>query len=288
MKKYALLTLVLLTHGCIADLSVDQPVPSEQCEPEGLDVLLEVFPSCDLGMCGEGEEARSRGRCVDDNQLGPDQLSLLAPCANADTPQHCVPVALLVTDGLTKPTVCESLGGAEGRCMSLCVPQIQEKKDQLPQDICEEGTLCAPCYDPFTGESTGACDASVCDMPEEPPHLFAACCEGKGGGNCVPRVAVPDESEESLGEDVCADPEADVCVPTGFDAPDFVPPSCTRPNDDPGVCLPTCIPLIDSISTDDPDEGIGYKKEDCPEDHQRCIPCTLGFISDSVDGFCGN
>ncbi len=280
MKKYAFLTLLLATQGCIADLSVDAPAPSEECDPEGLDVLLEVFPVCDLGMCGELPEHQARGRCVDDNQLGPDQLSLLAPCGNTETPQHCVPVDLLTSDGLTQPPICESLNGAEGRCMSLCVPQIQEKKDQLPQDLCDDGFLCAPCYDPFTGESTGACDASVCDAPVDPPVTFEECCANAGGGHCVPRSAVPDESESNLGENTCTStPFDDVCVPTGFDDLNYEPPTCTNSSDDPGVCLPTCIPLINTI-------GIVFLQNDCPESFQRCVPCYLSGISDSVAAFC--
>ncbi|MDI3286055.1 hypothetical protein [Polyangium sp. 15x6] len=268
MKKYAFLTLLLA--GCIADLSIGVPEPSEQCNPEGLDVLLDVFPTCDLGICGDLPEHQARGRCVDDNQLGAEQLELLAPCANTAAPSHCVPVELVVTDGLTKPPVCESIGGAEGRCMSICVPQIHAKQDQLPQDVCEDGKLCAPCYDPFTGESSGACDASVCDAPVEPPVTFPTCCEGKGGGSCAPRTLVPDDKEEKLGEDSCgATPEDDVCVPTGFGDTSYVPPTC-----DAGVilgegrCLPTCIPLVSTID-------IVLSQKDCPEAFQVCVPCSL-------------
>jgi hypothetical protein len=281
MKKYVFLTLLLAAEACAADLGIDIPLPSESCDPEGLEVLLEVFPSCDLGMCGDLPEHRTRGRCVDDNQLGADQLSLLSPCSNTETPQHCVPVKLLITDGLTQPTVCESLNGAEGRCMSLCVPQIQEKRDQLPRTICDEDELCAPCYDPFTGESTGACDASVCDAPVDPPMTFGACCEDLGGGHCVPRTAVPDDREGSLDDEDCnaLTTYDDVCVPIGFDAPDYTPGTCDRPNGDPGICMTKCVPLINTLD-------FLYNPVDCPEAHQLCVPCSRGAISADVDEFC--
>lgn len=267
-RNLSLLFFVLLCQGCIADLSVDPPAPSEACDPDPRDraVLLEVFPPCDLGICGELPEHSMRGRCVDDNQLDEAQLMLLAPCGG-QTPSHCVPVPLLLSDGLAQPTVCASLGAAEGRCTSLCVPSAQEKRDQLPRDVCDEGELCAPCYDPFTGESTGACEASICDAPVEPPYVFEKCCEGKGGGTCIPRSAVPDDSEESLGEDVCTGTDDDdVCVPTGFDAPDFAPPTCENSLGIEGRCLPTCVPLVTTI-------GAVFLQNDCPESFQRCVPC---------------
>ena len=199
MNRSALWTLALLAcQGCITDLGVDAPLPSNTCDPDPRDreVLLEVFPPCDLAMCGDQPEHAMRGRCVDDNQLDDAQLALLGAC-DRQTPSHCVPVPLLISDGRTQPTVCASLGGAEGRCMSLCVPSVREKRDQLPQDVCEEGDLCAPCYDPFTGESTGACDASVCDAPVEAPYVFEPCCSGKGGGLCIPREALFEYDEAS-------------------------------------------------------------------------------------------
>jgi hypothetical protein len=269
MKKSVTVALMLLSQACITDLGVDAPEPSEACDPDPRDraVLLEVFPLCDLAMCGDLPEHQSRGRCVDDNQLGADQLALLAPCGG-QTPSHCVPVELLVSDGLSQPPICASLGGAEGRCMSLCVPSVQEKRDQLPQDICADGNLCAPCFDPFTGESTGACDASICDAPVEPPYVFEACCAGKGGGLCIPREVVPDESEESLGEDSCTGTaDDDVCVPAGFEADDFAPPACTNSLGIEGRCLPTCVPQVGGAV------GSLFLQNDCPESFQRCVPC---------------
>jgi hypothetical protein len=129
MNRLALLVLVVALPGCIADLSVDPPEPSQACDPDPRDrqVLLEVFPPCDLAMCGDLPEHTTRGRCVDDNQLDASQLAQLASVRHPDTPAHCVPVELLLSDGLSQPTVCASLGGAEGRCMSICVPSVQRE-----------------------------------------------------------------------------------------------------------------------------------------------------------------
>src|SRR5690606_41904968 len=38
-----------------------------------------------------------------------------------------------------QPAACRSVGDAKGRCMSLCVPAIQAKKDSLPQATCDDG-----------------------------------------------------------------------------------------------------------------------------------------------------
>lgn len=268
MKKLIWISLALATQGCIMDLTVDPPEPALTCDPDPADraVLLEVFPPCDLLQCGPRPDDRMRGRCVDDNQLGADQIALLDACAS-DVPSHCVPVENLVTDGRSQPTICASLGGAEGRCTSLCVPEVRAKADSLPADVCEEGSLCAPCYDPFTGESTGSCEASSCDAPVEEPYVFQTCCEEAGGGRCVPRSAVPDESEESLGEDNCGQtPDDDVCVPTGFDDLAYAPPTCSNSLGVEGRCLPTCIPLVDTT-------GAIFLQNDCPDPVQRCVPC---------------
>ncbi len=286
MKKYSFLTLLLATQGCIADLSVPVPQPSDDCTPpEGREVLLEVFPTCDLGMCGDLPEHQARGRCVDDNQLEPAQLEQLAACANAKTPQHCVPVGLLLADGQVQPPVCTSVAGAEGRCMSLCIPQIQAKKDTLPQDVCDEGMLCAPCYDPFTGESSGACESNSCDMPTEDPVVFAACCVDKGGGSCVPRELVPDESEGNLGEDSCTGtPEDDVCVPTGMAEPDFQPKACESGwvSSGEGLCLSECIPLIGGLA------GTLFDKKAPCTATERCVACSdlTKSLSPTIAKFC--
>src|SRR5690606_9890147 len=131
------------------------------------------------------------------------------------------------------------------------------------------GELCAPCYDPFTGESSGACESNACDMPTEPAVTFAACCEDKGGGNCVPRSVVPDASEESLDADSCANADADVCVPTGMSEPDFLPAAGETgwAGDKQGLCISKCVPLVGGAI------GGLFAQGSCT-DTQRCVPCS--------------
>ncbi len=76
----------------------------------------------------------------------------------------CVPTALLLSGGKT-PKACKSLGGMAGVCMSVCVPMVGMNKAILPPDICEADERCAPCINPLTQKSSGACEigtAGVC------------------------------------------------------------------------------------------------------------------------------
>lgn len=259
MTKYAFLASILLT-GCIPDLSVDVPVEDVSCDPEPQTALVDAFPFCDLGMCGPGEIERARGRCVDDNQLGADQLSLLAPCGNGYS--HCVPIPLLVGDGRARPPVCTSIRGAEGRCLSICVPQIAHQADQLPQDVCGDGELCAPCYDPVTGESTEACETSSCDAPVEPPQTFERCCENRAV--CVPSSIVPESQRGQLERKTCP-LDDDLCAPIENTDPDYEPPHCTGPIGQEGRCLSTCIPNI---------ANFGSVQPECPPD-TKCMACNI-------------
>jgi hypothetical protein len=55
------------------------------------------------------------------------------------------------------PVTCTSIGGAEGRCLSVCIPQVGENAGILPDDGCQPGQRCAPCVHPLTNQETGAC-----------------------------------------------------------------------------------------------------------------------------------
>jgi hypothetical protein len=55
------------------------------------------------------------------------------------------------------------------------VPSVQERAGQLRQETCASGELCAPCYDPVNGGSTGACEING-DQPNDPdPGPFVYC-----------------------------------------------------------------------------------------------------------------
>ena len=67
-------------------------------------------------------------------------------------------------DGTYQPQSCETgliqiLFGAdyaEGRCLPDCLPGVDNFL--IGRDGCDPGMKCAPCLDPLTGDSSGACD----------------------------------------------------------------------------------------------------------------------------------
>lgn len=264
--RIAFVTVLFCVTGCIPDLAVDAPAKSGSCEspPQGLEPLLEAFPPCDLGMCGPDEAHRDRGRCVDANQLDADQQAQLAPCGTSHS-SFCVPTELLLANGFGRPASCISLAGAEGRCTSMCVPLIQAKQDQLPRSTCAEGELCAPCFDPVTGEETGSCSSSTCDAPANPePVLFDRCCEDRAV--CVPTSAVPEDKRDSLQQQTC---EAEhLCVPEENTDDTYVPQSCSTAINGPGACTSTCVQLANL-----------FQQRDCTDPNQRCIPCAIAGVT---------
>lgn len=285
-----------MATGCIADLSVQAPEAPNACEPEGLEVLLDAFPPCDLGICGDGEAERTRGRCVDTNQVPEGQRELLAACATP-YPSLCVPVGMLVYDGRHKPTECVSIAGLEGRCTSECVPQVREQALVLPTEGCADGERCAPCYDPTTGASSGACETSHCDAPNDPQPDFCAwnydanpivdlsvlepcptsVCDQPS--HCMPNALVPEHQRDLLGacdaERKCV---PDTLIVSGGNRP---APTCTSIGGAEGRCQSTCIPEV------------GLQADMLPVDicaaTERCAPCydpVTGESTGACEGLC--
>lgn len=239
------------------------------CENECPPIDPSIFPSC--GTCGGGH-------CVPNAQVpDPELLADLAPC---DADNVCVPAELIATGGKFTPPTCDSVGGLEGRCLSLCLPQVAEMADQLPQGICTADQKCVPCFDPLSGEDTGACSLS-CDIgPSGGPTTFEKCCPDGGGGTCLPASNVPPDQQSKLGEDSCAqDGGAMLCVPNVFvDAQQSGVPyqgmACETSfwmqllfgaEFAQGACMPKCVPEVDDAPlTEQGDCADGFK----------CVPCN--------------
>ena len=219
--------------------------------------------------------------CVPTAQI-PDP-ALVDQLDSCDAESVCVPDEFIVTNGKFIAETCKSVAGAEGRCLSRCLPEIASQAAQLPQDICPETHLCAPCYNPQSGEDTGACRISCDSGPAGPPQTFAKCCnngEGVDEGTCVPTSLVPADQVEQLGEDSCAqDSGPAVCVPDVFlnaqqSGMPYLPQSCDTgfwiqsffgDEFSQGGCLPECIPEVDGTPF--------LVQDDCPEEW-KCVPCT--------------
>jgi hypothetical protein len=183
----------------------------------------------------------------------------------------CVP-SELVLRGPLHPQVClAEATGAEGRCLPACLPEVATRQG-VRQDGCAAGQLCAPCYDPLSGESTGACQLGKDPGPTEPPVVFAACCEGLG--RCVPEVLVPSEQQKNLASAGCE--EDALCVPTDLAADTtWRAPVCTDPQSDAeGRCLPACLPNVAERAEKLSEANCGAGR--------LCAPCTDPVTGDST------
>jgi hypothetical protein len=165
-------------------------------------------------------------------------------------------------------TACRAPGNLEGRCLPGCLPQIAAMSAQLARASCQTGELCAPCYDPRSGEDSGACHIGGDPGPVETPAVFAPCCAGQG--RCVPRDALLQQSVAAddlarLAADSCARPDA-LCVPEAWlDTPRPPPDVCRALGNLEGRCLPSCLPDIAK-------QADKLEQRTC-KSGERCAPC---------------
>ena len=244
--------------------------PEPECPYTGPDILdpetLTVCPNCAGGA-----------RCLPNGLVPDDFLSQLEAC---DGENVCVPDDFIKTGGNFIATTCTSVAGAEGRCLSECIPQVSAQADLLPQDICPEFQKCVPCFDPITGEESGGCALSCDPGPTEPPVTLPTCCEGLG--TCVPSDLVPPNQAEQLPEDDCPAGNDYLCAPTAaITDPNWSPTQCTTTTiiggGKDGVCLPECL-ITGWI------QNLGTSQSSCPDNH-KCAPCTnlLGSSTGACD-----
>ncbi len=261
------------------------------CDRPREEIDVEAFPECDL--C-------ELARCVPQELVHPHEAELLAACDNG---RLCVPERLLRTGGAFVPPTCRSLGGAEGRCLSLCVPAVAEQAERLPQDLCDDDQRCAPCVEPTTGEATPACSLSCDTGPAEASVLFDGCCEGRG--TCVPAALAGDDAENLPGMECEDRGEPYVCAPNEkVEDSDYRFPSCKTVvdctqaedetaqlgcetgglglvplSDQPGACVPRCI-----LAEREPTAGLHphrvYQQGSCAEG-EACAPCEIPTVGPS-------
>lgn len=262
------------------------PAPEPKCPYDGVPIDPNTLgaPVCGAALCGGG------GHCLPDAVIAatfndPSQADKLAPC---DATSSCVPDFFIKNKGLFIPASCDSVAGVEGRCLSECLPDVQQQKNVLPQSSCQANERCVPCYDPQTLKPTDACKLSCDPGPKEPPAQLPKCC--KGIGTCVPSAAVPADKLEQLGGDSFPPDQGLVCAPDVFIADqNYQPAACETvtlalvfgSNYRPGVCLPECLPQVAN--------GIGgflLGKDGCP-DSFKCAPCQKpGLFGPENTGAC--
>lgn len=259
-----------------------QPPTILACPYEGPAILdPSVFPACSPACGG--------AHCVPATLVPPAEQGQLATCAGG----FCTPDTLIESGGKAVPATCTSVAGAEGRCLSECLPTVATDQQELPQDVCPAGDLCAPCFNPTAGDPsapTGACSIA-CDMPAKPPvvltcpwngpdvvnpGVFPACDPACGGAHCVPAALVPASQQSQL-----APCSGGFCTPDPITASDdhWVPEACT-PFADPaseGRCLSECLASVQQQQSELVPAG-------CPGG-DLCAPCNNPFDG-SVTGAC--
>jgi hypothetical protein len=211
---------------------------ADTCPYSGPPIPTDAFAKC-----------RDTGRCIPEGLIPADQKARLASCPTTDKAAgFCVPEKIIQAKGLYLPKACASIGGGEGRCTSRVFPDIDKQKDALPKDVCDESERCAPCWDPITGNETGACRSVACDAPtpSKPKVVFGECCKesGKARGRCVPSATMPQEGRDGLEIKECKG-EEERCVPQEQLTPGYVNPKCKASaffgGEYDGVCISDCV-----------------------------------------------
>lgn len=179
----------------------------------------------------------------------------------------CVPEEYLKEYGQHLPTECRSVAGIEGRCFSTVFKDIAAKKDLLHQDACNDHERCIPCFNPATGEPTGACKTVSCDQPKTAtaPQL-KDCCEkdGQMRGKCIAKTDVPTQYQSRLETHEC-NSDGELCAPSDNLNPNVKPVICDAIGDGKGVCVSDCIAFrfVEKILT---------SRGSC-NSAQTCVPC---------------
>jgi hypothetical protein len=239
-------------------------------------------------------DACSNAACVPQNLItqfvsASTDLSLLAEC---EPGVLCVPIDFIATTGDFQTKNCQSLLGAEGRCISTCIPLVGERVGQLPQADCAQGELCAPCYDPITGDDTQACNQGCDTGPTQAPVTFARC-GNDDLGVCVPSNLVPPELAPLVPQDTCAAGElcapelkaVDInanfqeCTPTSDILTQINPPP--GPNGQLGGCVPAYL-----VDAQEPAPPEGAVLQDGCAAGELCAPCNNPLNNNEPTGAC--
>jgi hypothetical protein len=280
---------------------IDQPQPSDAGGIDGSssdgpagDVACDgtVIPGTDpstLPACCQGNSnpaLNGNAHCVPGAEVPASLQSFVAPCPGGGL---CAPDPFIQNgSGYQLPT-CQSLGSAEGRCLSVCIPMVAQYISLLPQDSCATDERCVPCISPIDQTPTGVCNVmSTCGSPPPPPPpppcddpatcVYEASCPPVidpstltscgADAHCVASALVPANLQSQLAS--CTDP-SQLCVPDLFitTGGKFLLASCHSLYNAEGRCLSTVIPMVAS------------QEQELPQDtcaaSERCVPCFNPF-----------
>jgi len=215
-----------------------------------------AYPKCAQAVCPAQDSVCVPGSAVQALGIPFGTATTLKECSDGS---KCVPTAIVEQAGHVRLPRCTSVAGAEGRCVSTCMPTGAWQPGDLPQDTCGASERCAPCYDPSDGRATGAC-ALGCDRgPEEAPRKLEACCAGRG--SCMPPQSMGSANLKPP-QDSC---ESDaVCVPSSLTDARVIPKTCESVDGAEGRCLSTCLGRLTAL-TDLPTQGCAKS--------EVCTPC---------------
>lgn len=223
-----------------------------------------------------------------DLRCAPTQASLNLGTSDAGA-------ALGVFSHCTMPVGSQNL---EGRCIPKCFVTGNPMASQLSANGCPSNSLnllCAPCYNPIDGSSTGACTTALGDTnPTTVPTPFAKCTgyTTDGGasqpqlGTCVPQTlaaASGNPAVSSLKQQDCTT-TGDICVPTlkvQNLAACFTPCQAAVGGD--GACVPTFI-LAENSTYAGYISVLGQGTPPCPTGY-TCAPC-ISPLDQSDTGAC--
>jgi hypothetical protein len=214
------------------------------------------YPKCSEALCPGQDSVCVPGSAVQALGVPFGTATSLSECSDGS---KCVSTAIVEQAGHVRLPHCTSVAGAEGRCVSSCMPMGAWQPSDLPQDTCAASEHCAPCYDPSDGRATGAC-ALGCDRgPEEAPRTLETCCSGRG--RCMPPQTTGSANLKPP-RDSC---ESDaVCVPSSLTDARAIPKTCASVDGSEGRCTSTCLGRLTAL-IDLPTQG-------CAKD-EVCTPC---------------
>ena len=225
------------------------------CEPLSMPAVV-TYPTCASGVCPVQDSVCVPGSAVQALGIPFATATALPECSDGS---KCIATAIVEQAGHVRLSQCTSIAGAEGRCVSSCMPVGSLHADQLPQGNCKDSERCAPCYDPRDGRATGVCGLGCDRGPAEPPRTLDTCCKGRG--KCMPPQKTERASLE-LSRDSC-DSDA-VCMPTAIMDSRSIPKSCKSVDGAEGRCLSNCVGRVTSLP-ELPTKG-------CDSD-EVCAPC---------------
>jgi hypothetical protein len=185
----------------------------------------------------------------------------------AQEPVSCVPAAAATNpSGYTLDVCHDAATAAEGRCLPSCMPRVAAQADRLRQSGCSTAELCVPCYDPVSGEATGACSTAPNDKPTEPAVVFAPCCSESGTalGLCVPPALIP-SNDPVPPQESCA--SGKVCAPRDLVLdPSAGPTACAGQFGAQGECVLTCLVNVAAQP---------FLTQSTCDGNSTCVPCSL-------------